>query len=308
VISNGKSGKSSAFEAVLEQMGRDDSTQILRLTREVNLNEAVQKAVVDDKCRLVVAAGGDGTVNVVVNAIMCLRAELRPRLAIIPIGTANDFAGTLLISDDIQEVVESMDDGEFVPIDVVRIRAGRFERFFANVAAGGNSVEVSESITDDIKAMWGPLCYLRGAIGVVGAMKTFRIEATLDDEFLEVDSWGVLVANGRTNAGRILIAPLASLTDGLLDVIIIKNGDLLDMIEIASKTLFSSLLESQQVVFRQVRKLQLQSTPDMRFTLDGEVIDEVPIEFEIVPGAIEMMVGARFRDECTAASTFASED
>ena len=133
VISNGKSGKSSAFEAIIEQMGGDDFTQILRLTRGVNLNEAVRKAVVDDKCRLVVAAGGDGTVNVVVNAIMRLPVELRPRLAIIPIGTANDFAGTLLISDDIQEVVDSMDDSKFVPIDVVRINAGRFERFFANV-------------------------------------------------------------------------------------------------------------------------------------------------------------------------------
>ena len=306
VISNEKSGKSSAFEAIRDELGQDELTQILRLTRDVNLNEVVRKAVVDDKCRLVVAAGGDGTVNVVVNAIMCLQAELRPRLAIIPIGTANDFAGTLQISDDIKQVVGSMHDGEFVPIDVVRIRARRFERFFANVAAGGNSVEVSESITADIKATWGSLCYLRGAVGVLGAMKTFQIEATMDDEFLEIESWGVLVANGRTNAGRILIAPLASPTDGLLDVIFVKNGDLLDMIEIASKTLFSSLLESQQVVFRQVRKLQLQSTPRMRFTLDGEVIDEVPIEFEIVPGAIEMLVGDGFRDEFTTASSVAS--
>ncbi len=297
VVSNEKSGKSSAFNTVLEQMGRDESTQILRLTREVNLNEAVRKAVVDDKCSLIVAAGGDGTVNVVVNAIMCLQAELRPKLAIVPIGTANDFAGTLLISDDTQQVVGSMYDGEFVPIDVVRIRAGQFERFFANVAAGGNSVEVSESITDDIKATWGPFCYLRGAVSVLGAMKTFRIQATIDAESLEVESWGVLVANGRTNAGHILIAPLASPTDGLLDVIIIKNGDFLDMVEIASKTLFSSLLECQQIIFRQGRKLQLQSSPSMRFTIDGEVIDEVPIEFEIVPGAIYMLVGAGFREK-----------
>ena len=303
IISNGKSGKSSAFETLLEQMGRGELTQILRLTRDVNLNEAVRKAVVDDNCKLIVAAGGDGTVNVVVNAIMCLRAELRPRLAIIPIGTANDFAGTLLISDDNQQVIGSLVDGTFAPIDVVRIRAGRSNRFFANMAAGGNSVEVSESITDDIKTMWGPLCYLRGAIGVLGAMKTFQIQATMDDEVLDVESWGVLVANGRTNAGRIPVAPLASPTDGLLDVIIIKNGDVLDMFEIASKTLFSSLLESQQVVFRQVKKLQLQSTPGMRFTLDGEVIDEVPFEFEIVPGAIDMLVGEGFRDEYTDEQT-----
>ena len=278
-------------------MARDDSTQILRLTRDVKLNEALRKAVVDDKCTLVVAAGGDGTVNLVVNAIMCFTAELRPQLAIIPMGTANDFAGTLLISDDAQDVVATLHDGPFVPIDVVRIRAGSYERYFANVAAGGNSVEVSESLTDDMKAMWGPLCYLRGVVGVLGAMKTFRIQATMDDEFLDVESWGVLVANGRTNGGRILIAPHASPTDGLLDVIIIKNGDLLDMVEIASKTLFSSLIECQQVVFRQGRKLQLQSTPGMRFTLDGEVFDDVPVEFEIVPGAIEMLVGSQFRDK-----------
>ncbi len=296
VIANEQAGKASALVTLLGNFGRDGSTQILRLTRDLNLKEAVRKAVLHSECDLIIAAGGDGTVNLVVNAIMCLRADVRPRLAIIPSGTANDFAGTLLISDDIQEVLWSVNEGEFLPIDVVRIRAGRFERYFANVAAGGNSVEVSESMTDEIKAMWGPLCYLRGAVEVLRVMKTFRIQATVDNEVFDLESWGVLIANGRTNAGRILIAPCASPVDGLLDVIMIKNGDWIDMVEIASKTLLTSLLECQQVVFRQARKVQLRSAPGMRFSLDGEVIDELPIEFEIVPSAIEMLVGARFRD------------
>ena len=197
VVSNAKSSKSSIFAPLLEQIGREESTQVLRLTRDVNLAEAVRTAVEDEDCKLVVAAGGDGTVNLVVNALMCLKAELRPRLAILPTGTANDFAGTLKISDDIHQVIHSLPDEEFVPIDVVRCRAGGFERFFANVAAGGNSVQVTESMTDDLKATWGPLCYLR-AIGVLGAMKNFRIQATIDGESLDVDSWGVLVANWRT--------------------------------------------------------------------------------------------------------------
>ncbi len=296
VISNEKSGKSAAFEGLLAEMTRNEQTKVVRMSRDINVDDEVQKAVTDDKCELVVAAGGDGTVNAVVNAIMRLPAEQRPKLVIVPVGTANDFAGTLLVPDDPQEVIEWMEEGQFVPIDVVQIRSADFQQFFANVAAGGNSVEVSESMTDELKATWGPLCYLRGAVGVIGSMKTYRIQASMDDETLEVDSWGVLVANGRTNAGRILIAPQASPTDGLLDVIIVKNGDLLDMIEIASMTLLSSLLECQQVVFRQVKRLRLLSTPGMRFTLDGEVIDEVPIEFEIVPGAIEMLVGPGFRD------------
>ncbi len=295
VIWNGGSGKSGVFSELIEQL--EESAQVLRLTRDIDLVESVRRAVVTDHCSTIVAAGGDGTVNAVVNAIMALAPELRPRLAIVPLGTANDFAGSLLIPDDIPSVVASISGGDYVPMDVVRISAGPFERFYANVAAGGNSVQVSESLTEELKATWGSLCYVRGAIGVLGDMKTFRIKATMDSEVIELDSWGVLVANGRTNAGRIPVAPLASPTDGLLDVVIVKDGDVLDMIEIAAKTLLSSLLECDQVVFRQVKKLQLLSTPGMRFTLDGEVIDQEPIDFEVVPGAIKMLVGAGFQEK-----------
>ncbi len=295
VIWNGGAGKSGEFGELIEQI--EESAQVLRLTRDIDLAESIRLAVEMDHCSTIVAAGGDGTVNAVVNAIMALAPELRPRLAIVPLGTANDFAGSLLIPDDIPSVVASISDGDYVPIDVVRISAGPFESYYANVAAGGNSVQVSESLTDEIKATWGSLCYLRGAIGVLGDMTTFRVKATMDSEVIEMDSWGVLVANGRTNAGRIPVAPLASPTDGLLDVVIVKDGDALDMIEIAAKTLLSSLLECNQIVFRQVKKLQLHSVPGMRFTLDGEVIDQEPIDFEVVPGAIKMLVGAGFQEK-----------
>ncbi len=295
VIWNGGSGKSGVFGGLIEQI--EESSQVLRLTREIDLAASVRRAVEKDHCSTVVAAGGDGTVNAVVNAIMALAPDARPRLAIVPLGTANDFAGSLLIPDDIPSVVASISGGDYVPMDVVRISAGPFERFYANVAAGGNSVQVSESLTEEIKATWGSLCYVRGAIGVLGDMKTFRVKANMDGELIELDSWGVLVANGRTNAGRIPVAPLASPVDGLLDVVIVKDGDVLDMIEITAKTFLSSLLECDQVVFRQVKKLQLHSTPGMRFTLDGEVIDQEPIDFEVVPGAIKMMVGSGFREK-----------
>ena len=295
VIWNGRSGKSTVFNGQLDEMKK--SAQVLRLTRDLDLASSVRRAVERDQCSTIVAAGGDGTVNAVVNAIMALAPELRPRLAIVPLGTANDFAGSLLIPDDIPNVVASIRDGDYVPVDVVRISAGKFERFYANVAAGGNSVQVSESLTEEIKATWGSLCYVRGAIGVLGDMKTFRVKANMDGELIELDSWGVLVANGRTNAGRIPVAPLASPIDGLMDIVIVKDGDVLDMIEITAKTFLSSLLECDQVVFRQVKKLQLHSTPGMRFTLDGEVIDQEPIDFEVMPGAIKMLVGPGFEEK-----------
>jgi diacylglycerol kinase (ATP) len=124
-------------------------------------------------------------------------------------------------------------------------------------------------------------------------MRSYRISATCDDEELcDLNSWAILVANGRTNAGRIEVAPRASTTDGLIDVIIIRDGVVGDMVEIVARNLLGSFLECEQVVFRQVRSLRIQSDPAMRFTLDGEVLPQEPVQFDVVPGAIGMFSAA----------------
>ncbi len=292
-VSNDGSGKSHAVAEVRNRLVHFGSTDSIALRRGLDLPRSIAAAN-DAGCETVIAAGGDGTVNAVVNAMMDIDAAHRPKLAIIPLGTANDFAGTLAIPDELDLAVELVSTGQYIPMDVVRISASRFERYYANIAAGGNSVRVSEALTDELKATWGAFCYMRGAIGVLADMRSFAVHADCDGEIIEVDSWGVLVANGKTNAGRILVAPQASPADGLIDVIIIREGSVLDMAEIIAKTLLTSFLECDQVIFRQVRKLSLTSTPTMRFTLDGEVIDQEPVHFEVVPGAIQTVVGAEF--------------
>lgn len=295
LIWNGGSGKSDAIDQLRERI-HDTETTFVEITQDLNLNELIADAV-RSGCHTVIAAGGDGTVNAAVNALMSVAAADRPKLGILPLGTANDFAGTLAIPDDFAEAMELFDGDHCIPIDVVRMSSGDFNRYYANIAAGGNSVRVSEELTDEIKATWGAFCYIRGAIGVLGDMQTFHVTVDCDGEVIELDSWAVLVANGKTNAGRILVAPLASPADGLLDVILIRDGNVLDMIEIVSKTLFSNFLECEQVIFRQVKRLDLHSVPAMRFTVDGEVIDEEPVSFEIVPQAIRMFVGPDFGDQ-----------
>lgn len=289
LLINPCSGKSQFIEQHREQFS-NESTKVVELTSATDLSAEVALAT-DEGCETVIAAGGDGTVNAAVNALMMIETARRPKLAIIPLGTANDFAGTLQIPNNIDSVVRSLEQGRYEWIDVAQIKAAGFEQYYANIAAGGNSVRVSEQLTDELKENWGAFCYIRGSISALGNMETYHIVADLDGERIEVDSWGVLVANGRTTAGHIAVAPLASPSDGLIDVIIIRDGTVVDMVEIVSKTLLSSFLESEQVIFRQVKQLQLHSVPGMRFTLDGEVIDEEPVNFCIVPRAIRMFVG-----------------
>jgi diacylglycerol kinase (ATP) len=293
LVWNGASGKAKAINDLVHLV--QDAEQ-LDVTETKNLSASISEAILGG-CEVVVAAGGDGTVSSVVNAIMKLETTSRPKLGIVPLGTANDFAGTLAIPDVVEEAVAIIDQGHCIPIDVVRIQADGFEHYYANMAAGGNSVRVSEELTDELKAKWGAFCYIRGAINVLADMDVFHVVANCDGETIELDCWAVLVANGRTNAGRIMVAPTAQVDDGLIDVLLIRDGTVLDMVDIVSTTLLRSFLDCEQVIYRQVKELHLHSTPGMRFTLDGEVIDEEPVKFTVVRAAIQVFVEGTRRNE-----------
>ncbi len=297
LVWNGSSGQAAGHAQWLADIGGSDAMHVIDLSREHKLSESIAAAC-KSGCRTVVAAGGDGTVNAVVNAIMSLDLERRPNMAILPLGTANDFAATLGIPDDVDQAFGLIDTNQVVPVDVVKIHAEGFVRYYANIAAGGNSVRASDAITDEIKAQWGAFAYLRGGLPVLADLESYRITAVCDDEeFADLDCWAVLVANGRTNAGRIVVAPTASPVDGLMDVIIIQGGTILNIVDIVSQALLGNYLECEQVIHRQVGRLRLHSVPGMRFTIDGEVIDEEPVEFEALPGAISMFVGDEFWNE-----------
>ncbi|TWU18044.1 diacylglycerol/lipid kinase family protein [Allorhodopirellula heiligendammensis] len=294
VFYNQSAGKSAQLDSLRDSLSAHDTTWV-ELTRDVEIAHEIHEFLTTGG-QTVIAAGGDGTVHAVVNGMMQIEHSKRPKMAIVPLGTANDFAGTLHIPDEIKDAVAVIHHGATTAIDVVRIRGEGLDRYYSNVAAGGNCVRVSEELTDEIKARWGALCYLRGAIGVLADMQSYRITADLDDQRIEnLDTWAVLIANGKTNAGRIEVAPHASPSDGMFDVIIIRDGTVLDMVDIVAKNLTGQFLESEQVLFRKAKRIRLQSNPPMRFTLDGELIDEQPIEFEVIPGAIDTFVGPEFQ-------------
>lgn len=290
VLFNSGAGRATTLETLREELAREE-LEWLELKPEIQLHQQLAEAV-DGGVRRVIAAGGDGTVNAAVNGIMQLTKEQRPLLAVLPLGTANDFACSLGVSQPPLRFDQFLRASRPVAIDVVRTRGNQSSGYYANVAAGGNSVRVSEHLTEEIKTRWGAYCYLRGAIDVLGDMRSFQVSVDVDGERLEnLDCWAVLVANGRTTGGRISVAPAALLDDGKLDLVLIREGTTIDLIEIAANNLLSSYLDCEQVEFRQAERVTLRSEPPMHFTLDGEVCKWEPLSFEIVPGAIEMLAG-----------------
>ncbi len=303
VIWNPNSGRADQALVARDRLDGRSNTVV----RETNsADDAVQFATeaAMNNAELIVAAGGDGTVNSVANGIV--RAGCNAAMAVLPIGTANDFALSLAIPDDFERAVDLFDTGHRRPIDLVEVETDTNQHCFANVAAGGNSDRVTELLTDELKARWGPLCYLRGAIGVLADLETFEVSVTFDDEDpVEVDLWNVIIANGRTNAGHLQVAPRASLEDGLLDVILVRDGTLIDVAAITARYVLADYLESDQVVYRQVRSLSMKSTPSMRFSIDGEAINEQPVVFRSKQAALSVVVGD---DYCETPLSFRNTD
>jgi diacylglycerol kinase (ATP) len=293
---NSNSGNAEASHRLYDLFSAT-STTFVDVGTLPEIKEDIQR-LIGEGGDLVIAAGGDGTINAVVNALMMVPAQTRPRLAIVPLGTANDLARTLGVPTDIEGACALIEKDQRLPVDVIHVRSLEIDQYFINVGAGGNGSRVSEAMTDEIKSRWGAFCYLRGAIAVLTDLVSFRVDVKADDEQLEpINAWAVLVANGKSNAGHIVIAPNASVTDGLMDLIVVLDGTAVDMVKIATSVIQGNFQESEQVIYRQAKKVSLRSQPGMKFTLDGEVVDDAntgsgeTIEFEVVHHALTMIVG-----------------
>src|SRR5438128_12444201 len=123
-------------------------------TRKSGDAEKWSREAVRRRCEYLVVAGGDGTLNEVVNGIA--RADHPPRIGIAPLGTGNDFARTLALPFSIEENIDILRAGKTRAIDIVRVQSDRI-RHFINVAAGGFSGIVRKKMTPEIKRSWGPL-------------------------------------------------------------------------------------------------------------------------------------------------------
>jgi diacylglycerol kinase (ATP) len=239
-------------------------------------------------CDCIVAAGGDGTLNEVVNGIG--EDADRVRLGLIPLGTGNDFARCLNLPLNVEENIAILLAGETIAIDLVRVHSD-VNRYFINVSAGGFSGMVDEKLTPEIKRTWGPLAYVRGAAAAFPELHGYHTSIALgEEEALSADLYNVIVANGRFVAGGLPIAPDADPTDGLLDIILIPKLPKAEIALLAAQILLGKHIQSNGVTFRRTRKISIRSQPGMCFNVDGELVGHGPATFEVIPRALQFVV------------------
>ncbi|MEY2499045.1 MAG: diacylglycerol kinase, partial [Verrucomicrobiota bacterium] len=242
-------------------------------------------------CNLIVAAGGDGTLNEIVNALGEKHSAVR--VGLIPLGTGNDFARTLGLPTDVDEAIDLVRAGRMRKIDLVRVTSDQV-RYFVNVSAGGFSGLVDEKLTPKMKKTWGPLAYLRGAAAALPELRAYRTTLSLDNtESLKLSLYNVVIANGRYVAGGRLIAPEASIDDGLLDIVLIQERSAPELALLAAQVALGNHLSSDAIVFRRAAKVTVNSRPGMWFNVDGELVGNQPAVFEVIPRALQFVVGVK---------------
>src|SRR3954471_19551452 len=286
IILNPRAGSIRDLDALAAQLATLPDAEI-HLTNKPGSAMRFAKTAIRKGSETIVAAGGDGTLNEVLNGIGEDVAKVR--VGLIPLGTGNDFARSIGLPADIEIALDTIRAGATRSVDLVRVTSDEV-RYFVNVSAGGFSGLVDEKLTPEMKKTWGPLAYLRSAAAALPELRAYRTTLAFDDDdSLMEELYNVVVANGRYVAGGTLIAPDAVIDDGLLDIVLIPKRPAAELALVVAQMALGTHLSSKTIVYRRAAKLTVNSKPGMWFNVDGELVGNEPARFEIVPRALSFI-------------------
>jgi len=274
--------------ATLEQAGWKVDCAVVR--SKSDLRRYARRAV-KRGCDVVVAVGGDGSVNQVATALTGTPVAL----GIIPTGTGNLLAGNLGIPRRLDRAAETVLSGMSRRIDVGRAAVGGKSHNFTVACGIGFDADVMDSTRTRSKRRWGKLAYFASAIAASGRIGNITHEITLDGVTTETEAAQVIVANfGRMMAGLSPRRPVLP-DDGLLEVIVVRASGPISALPAAWEALRQTDLgdSSGGHAFRaQARKVRIATTNPRLVEIDGNVVGRTPVDVSILPAALSVIVPA----------------
>lgn len=287
--------------------GEGHTTENLRralgdLCPELIVTESIEdayEAAREWRSGLLVAAGGDGTVNEVISGLGEAGFPEEVVFAVLPLGTGNDLASTLCIPAQ-PEAARLLLRGEVRTLDTARIRSADVEEsFFVNVATGGLGAEISEAADDkELKRRWGRLAYLRASLEAARDHRARRVRLELDGVRYDLRVVNVTVGNCRYAGAGWPAAPKANPEDGLLDIVAIEDTGITGLLSLAPQALADEDYTEKEGVFAaRAANVRVEAEPELGFTADGEIIGEAPAEFTVLPRSLKVIVGPGYTPE-----------
>lgn len=251
-----------------------------RIQKGKNLEEALD--IIDESYSYILIAGGDGTVDSVVNAME--KRNIGLPIGILPVGTANDFGKFIGMSNDIEEACKQILDSKPTPVDVGKIN----NKYFINVASTGLFTDVSQKTDINLKNTIGKLAYYLKGLEELPNFRKLKIKLSSKECDYDGEMYLLLVFNGKT-AGNFNLATEADVSDGKLDVIIFKSVQIYELLPLFIKLLKGEHLDSDKVVYFKTDDVYIESSEDIVTDIDGERGPDFPLRIQCIKGEIRLL-------------------
>ena len=281
LILNGKGANEPQLREAVNLL-RDEGIDIhVRVTWEKGdaarfIDEALQLNV-----ETVIAGGGDGTINEVATALVERGGKMA--LGILPLGTANDFATSVGIPQDLASALKLAIVGRDVPIDIARVND---KTGFINMATGGFGTRITTETPEKLKAALGGVSYLIHGLMRMDTLKPDRCEIRGENFHWQGDALVIGIGNGRQAGGGQVLCPEALVDDGLLDISILPAPQ-----EIVG-TLKSLMAEGWGLdnLFVRARLpwVEIKTAEGLAINLDGEPLAGDAVRFAVRKGALKV--------------------
>ena len=248
----------------------------------------------EDFAGLVVAVGGDGTINEVVNGLLRARGKL-PELAVLAHGTGMDFIRTHRIPSDPEAAIAVAREGRARTIDAGRAvhgdeHGGRRERFFANVASAGLSGAVARRANRTSKALGGKVSFFWALVNAFASWRNAEMTVEADGVRREGRMTDVVVANGQYHGGAMWLCPEARPDDGLFDVLLVGDITKADFVRNVGRIYRGTHLSHPKIELLRSRRVSIDAREPMPVEVDGEQPGTTPVVFDVVPAALRVRV------------------
>ena len=260
--------------------------------------ETLARRALDEGYACVVAVGGDGTVNEVVNGFFRDGKPVREgaALGVLPRGTGGDFKRTFGWDGELDPAIARIAGGTSRPFDVGLLRytkpdGSEGERYFANICSFGASGVVDQEVNRSSKALGGKVSFMLGSVRALMKYKDRRVRLSFDGGAPEEAMVTTLaVANGRYFGGGMCVAPNADPSDGWFDITIWSGYGLVDF-ALKSKAIYDgSHVKMPGTRTLRAKRVEAQCDQEVLLDVDGEQPGKLPCSMTILPGAIQLRV------------------
>jgi len=279
------------LRSVVEEFGGADWSGTVYPTHATEL----ARQAADDGYELVISVGGDGTTHEVINGLMQVPEERRPRLGIVPVGTGNDFAGNVGINTQPAQAMRRVFTGESKRIDIAQITSGSRREYWDNTLGIGFDAKATIH-SRNVPVLSGFFVYLIAAIQTIMLNHDPAfIQFETDQESWQDKNLLIVLCNGPREGGGFFVAPDAQVDDGWLDYAAITSVSRPMMFRLLLEVMKGTHGRFSQVRINKFQELELKSDRPLVIHTDGEIFagfgtDVRELSVKVFPSALEIIV------------------